>query len=343
MARSERETPVLRPEEPEVVVPASARAVEEPKPLVIRMPIDVRGASLTVLGVATGLLVLSTPQSVLIPIVLGMLISYALAPFVTALARYRVPRPLGAATSVALIIATLATGVYTLSDEVIAIVGNVPVAAQRIRQRLSDGRKDRDSALRQVQRAAQEIEKTAQEATEPATAQTTPVRPGGIQRVQVVEPAFKATDYIWIGGAGFVGFVGQFAVILFLVYFFLVTGDLYKRKLVKIAGPQLWQKKLTVADPRRNQPADRELHPRAGADQRAGRRGDRRRALVLRAGAVHHLGTARGDLQLDSVSRSGHRHRRPRRRRLHPVRRRAEDGDTSAGPRSRSPASRASC
>ena len=246
MARSERETPVLRPEEPEVVVPASARAVEEPKPLVIRMPIDVRSASLTVLGVATGLLVLQYAQSVLIPIVLGILISYALAPFVTALARYRVPRPLGAATAVALIIATLATGVYTLSDEVIAIVGNVPVAAQRIRQRLSDGRKDRDSALQQVQRAAQEIEKTAQEATEPATAQTTPVRPGGIQRVQVVEPAFKATDYIWIGGAGFVGFVGQFAVILFLVYFFLVTGDLYKRKLVKIAGPKLSQKKITL-------------------------------------------------------------------------------------------------
>jgi predicted PurR-regulated permease PerM len=36
------------------------------------------------------------------------------------------------------------------------------------------------------------------------------------------------------------------AVIIFLVYFFLVTGDLYKRKFVKIAGPALWQKKLTV-------------------------------------------------------------------------------------------------
>ena len=42
------------------------------------------------------------------------------------------------------------------------------------------------------------------------------------------------------------GAVGQFAVILFLVYFFLVTGDLYKRKIVKIAGPHFWQKKLTV-------------------------------------------------------------------------------------------------
>jgi predicted PurR-regulated permease PerM len=35
-------------------------------------------------------------------------------------------------------------------------------------------------------------------------------------------------------------------VIFFLVYFFLVTGNLYKKKIVKIAGPHLWQKKLTV-------------------------------------------------------------------------------------------------
>jgi predicted PurR-regulated permease PerM len=34
--------------------------------------------------------------------------------------------------------------------------------------------------------------------------------------------------------------------VLFLVYFFLVTGDLYKRKVVKLAGPTLSEKKITV-------------------------------------------------------------------------------------------------
>ena len=42
------------------------------------------------------------------------------------------------------------------------------------------------------------------------------------------------------------GFLGQFAVILFLVYFLLITGDLYKRKLVKIAGPTLAKKRVTL-------------------------------------------------------------------------------------------------
>jgi predicted PurR-regulated permease PerM len=93
-----------------------------------------------------------------------------------------------------------------------------------------------------VQQAAKEIEKTATLAAKPDEE----LKRGEIQRVQVVEPPFKATDYVWMGGVGLVGFLGQFVMILFLVYFLLVTGDLYKRKLVKIAGPTLSKKRVTV-------------------------------------------------------------------------------------------------
>jgi predicted PurR-regulated permease PerM len=64
--------------------------------------------------------------------------------------------------------------------------------------------------------------------------------------VEVVQPSFRASDYLWWGGVGLVNFVTQLVLVLFLVYFFLVTGDLYKRKFVKIAGPTLSQKKITV-------------------------------------------------------------------------------------------------
>src|SRR5262247_3334743 len=119
MARSERRT-VLPNQEPEVVVPARADAAAEPEPLVIRMPIDVRSASLTVLAVGGGLLIIQYAQSVLIPIVLGILISYAFSPLVGWLTRHAVPPPLAAGTAVLLIVATLGTGVYTLRDEVIS-------------------------------------------------------------------------------------------------------------------------------------------------------------------------------------------------------------------------------
>ena len=65
-------------------------------------------------------------------------------------------------------------------------------------------------------------------------------------RVQVVSPAFAARDYLWAGGRGLITFLSQVAVVLFLVYFLLVTGDLFKRKLVKIAGPTLTRKKITI-------------------------------------------------------------------------------------------------
>jgi predicted PurR-regulated permease PerM len=39
---------------------------------------------------------------------------------------------------------------------------------------------------------------------------------------------------------------GQAAVLLFLVYFLLASGDLFKRKFVNIAGPTLSRRRLTV-------------------------------------------------------------------------------------------------
>jgi predicted PurR-regulated permease PerM len=217
------------------------------EPLVIRMPVDVRSVSLSAIAAFATILVLQLAQSVLIPIVLAVLISYALAPMVGSLARHHVPRAIGAAVAVCLLVGSLGVGVYTLSDETMSIVSNVPVAARRLRERVLAHRRSRGGALQQVQQAATELEKTAEVATQTED-DLKPRVPGrsDVQRVQVIEPAFRASDYVWTGGVGLVGGLGQFMMILFLVYFLLVTGDLYKRKLVKIAGPTLSEKKVTV-------------------------------------------------------------------------------------------------
>src|SRR5207253_2115656 len=67
-----------------------------------------------------------------------------------------------------------------------------------------------------------------------------------VRQVAVVQPPFSLSSYLWSGGMTVLNVAGQFVLVVFLVYFFLVTGDLYKRKLVKIAGPTFTQKKLTV-------------------------------------------------------------------------------------------------
>jgi len=203
-------------------------------------PVDIRNVSLSVLTALAVILMLQYMQPVLIPVALGILISYALWPIVTTLARLKIPRPVGAAVAVAVFVGTIGFTLYTFSDEAMGIIRDIPPAARTLRERLEAQRtKASETAFEQVQEAATEIDKAAAKASEPA------VQTRGVQKVEVVQPSFRISDYIGMGG-GILPLGGQFVVILFLVYFMLVTGDLFKRKLVKIAGPTLTKKKITV-------------------------------------------------------------------------------------------------
>ena len=216
----------------------------EPPPTVV--DVAEHGLALTLLAGIALVFVLQWSQAVLIPVVIGILLAYALEPFVSGLTRARVPRAFGAGIVLICFVGLLGLGGYSLSGQALQIVRQIPEAAQKIRERVRA--RDRDpGAFGEVQKAATELQKTAEVAAqEPDAARDPRDRAAPVQRVQIVEPAFDARSYLYWGGLNLLTAAGQFAVILFLVYFFLVTGDLYKRKLVKIAGPALWQKKLTV-------------------------------------------------------------------------------------------------
>jgi predicted PurR-regulated permease PerM len=223
----------------------SADAASEPKPIIV-----VRNLAFTVLVSLAVILMLQYAQSVLVPIVLAVLISYGLAPFVGGLYRLHIARGIGAAVAVTLLAGAIGLGVYTLTDQAMAIVSDVPTAAKRIRERVRAHRNNSGGALEKVQRAATEIDRAAQEASTPTPDEKALAEKEkeqtGVQKVEIVQPPFRASDYVWSGGMGLLGFAGQFVLVLFLVYFFLVTGDLYKRKLVKIGGSTLSEKKITV-------------------------------------------------------------------------------------------------
>jgi predicted PurR-regulated permease PerM len=134
---------------------------------------------------------------------------------------------------------SLTYGVYSLADDAAAIVAQLPEAAERLRASLRDGRSE-PGPIEQVQRAAEELQQTADEATARNPA------PPGVQRVQVEEPAINLREYLSWGSAGVLAFGGQAVLVLFFVFFLLASGDLFKRKLVKLAGPSLEKKKITV-------------------------------------------------------------------------------------------------
>lgn len=225
-------------------LPPTPGGAGEPAPVVIDAPVGVTSVTLTVLTAVVVVAMLQYMQAVLIPIVIGVLLSYGLDPFVTALHGLRVPRSIGAALVLMALVGAMGAGAYLLSGQALQIVGQIPQAAKSIRDRVQSRGRHGDSAMNQVQKAATELQKTAEVASEGAGG--TGQSPAGVTKVQIVEPAFDANSYLYAGGVNLVAAASQTMVIFFLVYFFLVTGNLYKKKIVKLAGPALWQKKLTV-------------------------------------------------------------------------------------------------
>jgi predicted PurR-regulated permease PerM len=218
---------------------APAAEPEEPAPLTIRTPVDIRSAALTALAVLAIVLTLQYAQAVIIPIVLGVLISYALEPIVAWMTRWYVPRQLAAALVLIAVVASGGWIVYSLRWQASAIVEQLPQGARRLRQTIERGRPTATTAIQQMQTAATELGKAADAAAPPLPR-------SGVQRVQVEEPPLNISQYVMWGSVGVAGAIGQLVLILFLVYFLLAAGDLYRRKLVRIAGPSLSKKKVTL-------------------------------------------------------------------------------------------------
>jgi len=215
------------------------RRAREPEPETTA-PIDVklRSAALVVIASAAGIALLYWAREVFIPIVLSVLISYALEPAVVTLMRVRLPRVVAAALVMLLFTGGLAYSGYALSDDAAVMVAAVPEAAAKLRMTLR--RNTSSGTIQQVQQAANELQRAADE-----TAARNPVG-AGVQRVQVEEPAIDVRGYLTLGSASAIAFAGQATLVVFFVFFLLASGDLVKRKLVKLVGPSLERKKITV-------------------------------------------------------------------------------------------------
>jgi predicted PurR-regulated permease PerM len=177
-------------------------------------------------------------QVVLIPIVLSVLISYALEPLVVRLESCRLPRPVAVPVLLTVLIAGACGGVYVLRGEAIAFAERLPAAAHAVSQAIQSATREAPGTVAKVQHAARELEAAARTATAKRTAD-------GVASVRIEEPTFRWSDWFWQGSHGALELAGQMFAALCLVYYLLVAGDLYKRKLVRIV-PTLSDKKTTV-------------------------------------------------------------------------------------------------
>ena len=225
-------------EQPDASV-APGAVSNTPESVLMHMPVSVRNLSLVVLAIFGGIFVLQWAKAVFIPLMLGLIFSYALSPIVNWAQAKGVPRWLGAAVLLVSIIGGIATAGYSLSDEAGKLVDSLPAAAQKFRQTMQKDRDKSVSALDTVQKAATQLEQATQD-----RAVSTNSR--GAMRV-VVEPShFNVRDYLWTGTVGLAALAGQATVVIFLTYFLMCSGDTFRRKLVKLSGPSLSTKKITL-------------------------------------------------------------------------------------------------
>jgi predicted PurR-regulated permease PerM len=196
--------------------------------------LDVRSVALSVIAVAVAIVLGRYMQEVFIPLALSLLLFYALDTPVDRLERWRVPRALGATLVLGLFVLGVAGLGYALQGQARAIVDRLPEGARTLRELIRGQDSGAPSALAKVDEAAKELQK----GTAPA--------PKGVARVQVEDSPVKVGDILWWGSMNAALFVNQMIMVLFLAYFMLVSDDLFKRKLVELAGPTLAKKKVTV-------------------------------------------------------------------------------------------------
>jgi predicted PurR-regulated permease PerM len=216
--------------------PPDADATPEPVALVSASPIQVRNVAFTLLAVAIVILLLQFMQSVLIPFVLAVLLFYALDPAVDRLQKMRVPRAVGAAFMLIVVVAGCGALTYSLQGQALTVIDELPAGARKLAGSLRRTPGVKASAIDKVQQAADAL----QGADKPASP------PSGVMRVQVEEKGFQASTLIWSGSISLLSALNQLVMVLFLTFFMLLSDQLFKRKLVEMVGT-LSQKKVTVS------------------------------------------------------------------------------------------------
>jgi predicted PurR-regulated permease PerM len=202
--------------------------------------VNVRGLALGVLTTLAVIAALSWAKDFFVPLLFGIVLAYTLNPLVTGLERIRVPRTIGTVIVMAAMIGALGLGTYSLRGQMQTIIERVPEAANRFTEGLVRLQLRPDGTMQLMQKAATQVEKAATRVTaSPPTRQDA-------THVIVDQPTFKLREFLWGSSIDALGAIGQAAMIAFLVFFLLIGGDTFKRKLVKLTGPSLSKRKITV-------------------------------------------------------------------------------------------------
>lgn len=158
------------------------------------------------------LLFLREASGLLIPIVLAVLVSYALEPLVAWLARRRVPRLAGTTLVMLVLFGAFAWGGYSLRDEARRATNAIPTMLEKAQHLLASVTPDGAAGP-----AGQPSTERPADAPQSSRVGVSPLLEQGLSS------AFT--------------FLGDLVIVVFLAFFLLLSGNHVKRRIVEISGP----------------------------------------------------------------------------------------------------------
>src|SRR2546429_6367191 len=190
----------------------------------LQRPFGIRSIALTGLFILAVFYTIYCMRSVLLPIVLGLLLSYLLRPIVRALARLRIPLPVGAAFILLGLFAIVSYGISALVTPAVGWVQKAPKGLTELQHKLLPVKK----SVAQVTQATGEIEKLASTNADGKTVE--------VKQHPISEMFFVRTPEL----------IADAVLLTILLYFMLVYYQVFIAKLVKLL-PTLSDKKMAVA------------------------------------------------------------------------------------------------
>lgn len=203
--------------------------------------VQIKNVALVILSTIAVIFALDWAQNFVIILLLGILLAYMLNPVVKWLEYAKIPRVIASSIAILTFIGCISFTAFALRGQVQSIISKLPEASTKLTSAFETKRGEPLTNIQKVQIAASQVETaTNSVANAVATQKNKPMH------VVIDEHKFKIGDFLWRGSLGIFGFVGGAITMSFLAYFLLLSGNTLKRKLVRLTGPSLTHKKITI-------------------------------------------------------------------------------------------------
>lgn len=230
-------TDALDASEPPFETAAAADARAEAARVTAGRPADLKTTALVVIALVVVLVAIRMAAAFFIPLVVSVFLSYTLSPWVARLQAWRVPRVVGATIVMSVFVTLCAAAVYRAGSDAADLLELLPQAVEKVRLSFAAWQHDGLNPLHHVQETAAELEKLAV-AAQPAPSEP-PAKPAA-------PPALDVRSILVVGTGTAIIVAGQVVSVLFLTFFLLIAGNLFRHKLIQVVGRSLRRRKIAL-------------------------------------------------------------------------------------------------